>query len=110
MGRFDVTRRPAPVQIGQAQTRALTQVLGTGSQQVADGAGDYGQREPRFAPVPIRIRIDKSGGPNTQAALAGTIPLGQTQRKAGYPPIEGYQPQTEAEQIAEIEREQAGNG
>ena len=87
MGRFDTGRRRPPVRIGLAQARALNQQLITGSEPTARGAGDYGMREARFTSVPLRLRIDKSAGPNSPIGVAGTVPLGRTQRKAGYPQL-----------------------
>lgn len=87
MGRFDTGRRTPPVRIGLAQARTQARELLVDSLHTARGAGDYGMREARFASVPLRLRIDKAAGPNSKIGVAGTIPIGHTRRKAGYPPI-----------------------
>ncbi len=85
MGRFDTGRRRPPVRIGLAQARALNDQLQGESLHTARGAGDYGMKEARFSSIPLRLRIDKSAGPNSQIGVSGTIAIGHTRRKAGYP-------------------------
>jgi hypothetical protein len=87
MGRFDTGRRTPPVRIGLAQARTQAAQLLNDSLHTARGAGDYGAKEARFASVPLRLRIDKSIGANTASTKAGVLPIGHTQRKAGYPPL-----------------------
>lgn len=87
MGRFDTGRRRPPVRIGLAQARVQGQQMLVDSEHTARGAGDYGMREARFTSVPLRLRIDKSAGPNSPIGVSGTLPLGRTQRKAGYPQL-----------------------
>lgn len=87
MGRFDTGRRTPPVRIGLAQARVQAAQLLNDSLHTARGAGDYGMREARFASIPLRLRIDKSTGANTNATKTGVLPIGRTQRKAGYPEL-----------------------
>jgi len=88
MSRFSPAMRPPPVRISRANARVTqSQMLPADLGRTSRGAGNYGQRERRFASVPIRLRIQSNAGPNTAAARAATIPLGTTVRKRGYPPI-----------------------
>lgn len=86
-GRLDTRRRTPPVRIGLAQARYKQARILEDSQRMALAAGGYGPREPRFASVPIRIRINSSAGPNSSIGVKGAKPFAPTVRKRGYPPI-----------------------
>jgi hypothetical protein len=88
-GRLDTSRRPPPVRIGLAAARYQQARMLEDTERMALAAGDYGQRELRFASVPIRLRIRNAGGPNNVIGVKGAKPLGRTIRKRGYPPITG---------------------
>lgn len=87
MSRTDTRRWTPPVRIGLAQARVQGDGMQTNVVQTARGAGDYGAREPRFASVPIALRIHRSAGPNTTGAQAAALPMGVTRRKRGFPAI-----------------------
>lgn len=87
MARFDTRMHRPPVRIGLAQARVQQGQMLNDIERTAVGAGDFGQRERRFASVPVRLRIQKNEGPNIARARAAAIPLGRTARKRGYPPI-----------------------
>ena len=84
---LDPGRRPPPVRIGLAQARHQQAGMLLDAQEWANGAGDYGQREDRFASVPIAIRIRRAAPVNGEGARAAAIPINPTVRKRGYPPI-----------------------
>ncbi len=83
MGRFSTTFRPPPVRISRAQARSEQGILLLDAQRTARGAGGFGQREARFASVPVQLRIDRGEGPSR----SGAMPIGTTRRKRGYAPI-----------------------
>ena len=88
MARTDTRMHAPPVRIARANARTeQAQMLPADLVRTSAGAGQYGQRELRFASVPIRLRIQGNAGPNRQSAREGTIPIGVTARKRGYPPI-----------------------
>jgi hypothetical protein len=87
VGRFDTRMRRPPVRIGLAQARVQATQLLNDSLYTARGAGDYGMREARFGSVPLRLRIDKGVGANTDSIKAGVLPIGRTHRKQGFPPV-----------------------
>jgi hypothetical protein len=89
VARYDTRMRQPPVRIGLASARvSQAQMLTEESiEQTNRGAGNYGQREARFASVPIRLRIQANAGPNSEAAREAAIAMGVTRRKKGYPPI-----------------------
>lgn len=89
MGRFDTEMRRPPVRLSRAIARQQQSAMTADQlvQQTAKGAGNFGQREARFGNVDVRLVINKSAGPNTLDAQENAIPIGQTARKRGYPPI-----------------------
>ena len=82
MGRFSTRFRPPPVRISRAQARDQQQTLLRDGARTARGAGGFGQREARFASVPVQLRIDREG-----PTRSGALPIGTTRRKRGYAPI-----------------------
>jgi len=84
-GRLDTRRHAPPVRIGRSQARTQQSQMLVDAGRIARGAGNYGQREARFASVPIALRIHRGAGPNTRAARSATIPIGHTRRKRGFP-------------------------
>lgn len=89
MSRTDTRMHAPPVRIARANA-AVQQgqmVRPAAVTRLAKGAGNFGQREARNASVPVRLRIQSKAGPNVQPGRAGTIPIGVTYRKRGYPPI-----------------------
>lgn len=88
MGRLDTRRRRPPVQISRATAaNQQAQMVPPAVINTSKGAGNFGQRELRFASVPIRIKIQSNAGPNTDAAREAALAMGVTRRKRGYPPI-----------------------
>lgn len=87
MGRFSTQFSPPPVRIARANARVQQSQMLFDAQRTATGAGQYGQKEARFSSIPIRLRVQKSAGPNTALARAAAIPIGHTRRKRGFPPI-----------------------
>lgn len=86
--RFVEIGRPPPVRIGRANARALqSSMVADAGARFAMAAGDYGQKERRNASVPIRLRIQKSAGPNSPIATSSVKAIGHTRRKRGYPPV-----------------------
>jgi hypothetical protein len=83
-GRLDSSRHAPPVRLWRTNARVIQTGTQTNVLQTNRGAGDYGQKEQRFASVPIRIRIYAGGGPT---AAGGAKPIGFTRRKRGYPPV-----------------------
>lgn len=88
MGRLDTQRRRPPVRIAlAAAANQQAQMLPPQLIHTSKGAGNFGQRERRFASVPIRLKIQSNAGPNTPAAREAALAMGVTRRKRGYPPI-----------------------
>lgn len=89
MPRTDTRMHAPPVRIGRAQARVQQGQMARPAAvtRLSRGAGNFGQREARFASVPMRLRIQTKAGPNVEPARAGTLPIGVTWRKRGYPPI-----------------------
>lgn len=87
MGRYDTRMHPPPVRLSRSLAREAQDKLAENVLQTAKGAGNYGQKEARFASVPIMLRIQRNAGPNTQLAREAAIPINLTRRKRGFPPI-----------------------
>jgi hypothetical protein len=87
MGRLDTRFRKPPVQISRANAVGQQDAMTYDASRLARGAGGFGQREARNGSIPVRLIIQKSGGPNTQINIAATLPINNTVRKRGYPPI-----------------------
>jgi hypothetical protein len=85
MGRFDTRMHPPPVRLGLSCARVLNDAL-TDFNNQPKGAGNYGQKELRFASVPIRLRIKRAAPINGPEAMTASIPMNRTRRKQGYPP------------------------
>lgn len=90
-GRLDTHYGTGPrPKIWQAMARNRSQSLSgdrANVQQTAKGAGNFGQREARFASVPVMLRIRRAAPVNGPGARTASIPIGNTRRKKGYPPI-----------------------
>jgi hypothetical protein len=84
MGRLDTSMHPPPVRLSRALAIEAMDETKEGVLKVAKGAGNYGQKEARFASVPIMLRIHRNAGPNTQLARGATIPINTTRRKRGF--------------------------
>jgi hypothetical protein len=90
MARFDTRMHPPPVRLSRSNAqRAMNKTHGahTNVLHTAKGAGNYGQKERRFASAPVQLRIDKSAGPNIATARGAAIPIGVTRRKRGFPAV-----------------------
>lgn len=89
MGRVDTSMHRPPVRISRvnAVVSQYQMARPAAVTRLARGAGNFGQKEARFASVPMRLRIAVNAGPNTQPGIRGTIPVGVTRRKRGYPAI-----------------------
>lgn len=88
MGRTSIRFNPPPVRLGRAQARRAQEQMLLEAERTSRGAGDFGQREARYASVPIRLRLDKGAATaNSQTALSAALPSGRTRRKRGYKPI-----------------------
>lgn len=87
MGRLDTSRHRPPVRIGLANAAIQQGQMTRHAPRLARGAGNFGQREVRFASVPLRLRIQSKAGPNTEMARRAVLPMGITYRKRGYPPL-----------------------
>jgi hypothetical protein len=89
MGRVDTRRVAPPVRIGLANANVQQYQMARAAAvtRLARGAGNFGQKEARFASVPMRLRIQVNAGPNTEPGRQGLIPVGVTRRKRGYPAI-----------------------
>jgi hypothetical protein len=86
-GRLDTRRRQPPVRIGLAAARQQQFEMVRDVEPMARAAGGFGAREARFGNIPVRLVINSNAGPNTAMAQGGTIPIGFTRRKRGYPPV-----------------------
>lgn len=88
MARFDTRMHRPPVRIGLAQARTQQGQMLNEAERTSRGAGDFGQKELRFASVDVRLRIHKNNsGPNTAPARAAVLPMGRTRVKRGYPAV-----------------------
>jgi hypothetical protein len=87
MGRLETGRWQPPVRIGLAQARVQQRQMLTDTQRMANAAGDYGQKERRFASVPIQLRFQRTNHPNSRVGQLGAKPAHRTRRKRGFPLI-----------------------
>jgi hypothetical protein len=87
MPRLDPAFHRAPVPIARAQARVQQAQMLTEAERLGAAAGQFGQREQRFASVPIRLRIQKNAGPNTAPARAAALPTKTALRKRGFQPL-----------------------
>lgn len=91
MGRFNTRFSPPPVRIGLSNASVQQRQMTEPAARTPHAAGGFVERTGIVRPVPIRLRIDKYAGPNTNQAQKRILVMGRTRRKRGYKPISGLE-------------------